>query len=56
MKKNQKTKDFYSFENYKPNRNCKPITYKGKQYLSKAQCVALEGITKKELEEYLKNG
>ena len=28
--------------------------YKGKEYLSKAQCMALEGITRKELEEYLK--
>lgn len=57
-KKNMKTKkeikEFYG-KNYKPNKNCKPVTYKGKQYLSKAQCVALEGITIKELNEYLKN-
>lgn len=45
----------YSFKNYKPNRNCKPVTYKGKEYKSKAQCIALEKITRKELEEYLKN-
>lgn len=45
----------YAFGVYKPNKNCKPITYKGTEYLSKAQCMALEGITRKELEEYLKN-
>lgn len=57
-KKNMKTKkeikEFYG-KSYKPNKNCKPVTYKGKQYLSKAQCMALEGITVKELNEYLKN-
>lgn len=45
----------YSFANYKPNKLAKPITYKGTTYLSKAQCMALEGITRKELDEYLKN-
>lgn len=53
MKKN--LKKFYSFENYKPTKNAKPIVYKGTQYLSKAQCMALEGITRKELEQYLKD-
>lgn len=48
------TKDFYSFENYSPNKNAIPITYKGTKYLSKAQCMALEGITRKELDAYLK--
>ena len=47
-------KKFYSFENYKPNRNAVPVTYKGTKYLSKAQCMALEGITRKELDIYLK--
>lgn len=47
-------KEFYSFKNYKSNKNAKPVTYKGKNYLSKAQCIALEGITRKELEIYLK--
>ena len=28
---------------------------KGKEYLSKIQCIVLEGITRKELEAYLKN-
>lgn len=51
MKKNNKK--FYSFGTYKPNKNAKPVEYKGTKYLSKAQCMALEGITRKELDEYL---
>lgn len=55
MKTNKKSlKKFYSFNNYKPNKNAVPVEYKGTKYLSKAQCMALEGITRKELEEYLK--
>lgn len=54
IKMKKAAKNFYSFENYKPNKNAKPIVYKGTQYLSKAQCMALEGITRKELDEYLK--
>lgn len=55
MKTNKKNlKKFYSFDNYKPNKNAIPVEYKGTKYLSKAQCMALEGITRKELEEYLK--
>lgn len=47
-------KEFYSFKNYSPNKNAVPVTYKGTEYLSKAQCMALEGITRKELDAYLK--
>ena len=47
-------KDFYAFENYSPNKNAVPVIYKGTSYLSKAQCMALEGITRKELDAYLK--
>lgn len=47
-------KDFYAFGKYKPNKNAVPVTYKGTEYLSKAQCMALEGITRKELDAYLK--
>ena len=47
-------KEFYSFKNYSPTKNAVPVTYKGTEYLSKAQCMALEGITRKELEAYLK--
>ena len=55
MKKTAKNvKEFYG-KNYKPNKNAVPVDYKGKHYLSKAQCMALEGITRKELDEYLKN-
>ena len=46
----------YAFGVYKPNKNCKPVTYNGTEYLSKAQCMALEGITRKELDEYLNGG
>lgn len=50
----KRKKDKYAFKNYKPNKNCVPVTYNGKKYKSKAQCIALEGITRKELEAYLK--
>lgn len=46
----------YAFGVYKPNKNCKPVTYNGTEYLSKAQCMVLEGITRKELDEYLNGG
>lgn len=49
-------KDFYAFGKYKPNKNAVPVTYKGTEYLSKAQCMVLEGITRKELDAYLKGG
>lgn len=60
MKKNQSkttvnknSKNFYAFGTYKPNKNAVPVNYKGTKYLSKAQCMALEGITRKELDTYL---
>lgn len=53
MKKTKANK-FYWPENYKPNKNAKAINYNGVEYLSKAQCMALEGITRKELDTYLK--
>lgn len=58
MKKNQTTvnknsKNFYAFGTYKPNKNAVPVNYNGTTYLSKAQCMALEGITRKELDAYL---
>lgn len=46
-------KNKYALGVYKPNKNCKPVTYNGTKYLSKAQCMALEGITRKELDAYL---
>ena len=46
-------KNKYAFGVYKPNKNCKPVTYNGTEYLSKAQCMVLEGLTRKELDEYL---
>lgn len=50
---NNNLKKYYSFENYKPNKRAVPVDYNGTHYLSKAQCMALEGITRKELDEYL---
>lgn len=55
MKTKREIKNFYSFKNYKPNKNAVPVIYKGTEYLSKAQCMALEGITRKELDTYLKS-
>ena len=52
MKNKKKILDFYG-KNYKPNKNAVPVEYKGTKYLSIAQCMALEGITRKELDEYL---
>lgn len=49
----KKKKDKYSFKNYKPNKNCVPVTYNGKKYKSKAQCIVLEGITRTDLDNYL---
>ena len=50
---NKNAKNFYAFGTYKPNKNAVPVEYKGTTYLSKAQCMALEGITRKELDAYL---
>ena len=52
-KTSRDSKEFYSFKNYVPNKNAVPVEYKGTTYLSKAQCMALEGITRKELDAYL---
>ncbi len=51
----KKDKSFYEFGVYKPSKNAKPVVYKGVKYLSKIQCMKLKDITRKELEEYLKN-
>lgn len=50
---NKNAKNFYAFGTYKPNKNAVPVEYKGTTYLSKAQCMTLEGITRKELDAYL---
>ena len=50
---NKNAKNFYAFGTYKPNKNAVPVEYKGTTYLSKVQCMALEGITRKELDAYL---
>lgn len=43
----------YSFGNYKPNKNAKKVTYNGVEYLSKIQCMVLNDLNKRDLEEYL---
>ena len=48
-------KEKYAFGTYKATVNSVPVEYKGTQYLSKKQCMILEDITRKELDEYLKN-
>ena len=56
MKKYTKAqKESYSFKNYKANKNCKSVVYKGKEYLSKMQCMVLNNLDRKDLDEYLKN-
>lgn len=50
----KKIKNFYDMNVYVPNANAKPIMYKGIKYKSKAQCMALEKITRKELDMYIK--
>lgn len=51
MKK--QVKNFYSFENYKPNKRAVAVVYNGVRYMSKAQCMALTGISRKDLDTYL---
>lgn len=46
-------KSDYQFGKYKPRKNSVKVIYNGTEYLSKAQCMALEGITRKQLDEYL---
>ena len=53
MKKTKNLKSKYSFKNYIPNKNCKPCVVNGIKYLSKTQACVLEGMTYKELTEYL---
>lgn len=55
MKKVVKDKKYYSSENYKPTKRAKKVTYKGVEYLSKVQCMVLNDIDAKTLDEYLKN-
>lgn len=57
MKKySKKLKEKYSFKNYKGNKNCKNIVYKGVTYISRIQCKVLNDLDDKELKEYLNNG
>lgn len=45
----------YALDTYKGNHNSVPVTYNGVTYKSKVQCMVLNNLTCKELDEYLKN-
>lgn len=55
MKYSKEQKVKYALDVYKANKNCKPITYNGVTYKSKTQCMVLNDLTEKELNEYLNN-
>ena len=45
----------YSLESYKPNKNAVPVVYNGVEYASKKQCMVLNDLSRKDLDEYLKS-
>lgn len=45
----------YALATYKPTKNSVSIVYNGVTYKSKTQCMVLNDLTRKELDEYLKN-
>lgn len=54
MKKYSKDlKKKYALNSYKANKNCKSVEYKGVTYASKMQCMVLNNLERKELDEYL---
>lgn len=55
MKYTKQQKAKYALDVYKANKNCKPVTYNGVTYKSKTQCMILNDLTEKELNEYLNN-
>lgn len=54
MKKTKENKKYW-LENYKPNHKAIAVEYNGIKYLSKIQCMMMEEITRKQLDEYLNN-
>lgn len=54
MKKTKENQKYWP-ENYKPTKNSVKVTVNGTEYLSKAQAMAMEQMTRKQLDEYLKN-
>ena len=44
----------YALESYKPNKNAVPVMYNGVEYASKKQCMVLNDLSRKDLDEYLK--
>lgn len=55
MKYTKEQKKKYALNNYKANKNAKSIEYNGVVYASKMQCMVLNDLSRKELDEYLKN-
>ena len=56
MKKYSKNeKKRYALNTYKPTKNAKSVVYNGVTYASKIQCMVLNDLERKELDEYLKN-
>lgn len=56
MKKKQNDlKKKYALSTYKGNHNSVSVEYNGVTYKSKVQCMILNDLTRKELDEYLKN-
>ena len=56
MKKYSKDlKKKYALNTYKATKNCKSVTYNGVTYASKMQCMVLNDLDRKDLDEYLKN-
>lgn len=44
----------YALNTYKPTKNAKSVVYNGVEYASKIQCMVLNDLDRKELDEYLK--
>lgn len=44
----------YALNTYKPTKNAKSVVYNGVTYASKIQCMVLNDLDRKELDEYLK--
>lgn len=44
----------YALNTYKPTKNAKSVVYNGVEYSSKIQCMVLNDLDRKELDEYLK--
>lgn len=55
VNKNVDPKKKYALDTYVPTKNAVEVVYNGITYKSKTQCMVLNDLTRKELDEYLKN-